>query len=60
MFDVKGVIFIDAHGQMANGNHWRSFGKVFESASYRDVDEETAKILDKVLDGACLKSATPK
>jgi hypothetical protein len=60
MFDVEGVTIIDARGQMANGDHWRSLGKVFESASYRDVDEETAKILDKVLDGACLKSAKPK
>jgi hypothetical protein len=46
---------MDARGQFQNGNRWRYLGKVGESASYSDVDEATAKILDKFLDGACLK-----
>jgi hypothetical protein len=60
VFEAGGMTVFDGRGQMANGDHWRSLGKVFESASYRDVDEETAKTLDKVLDGTCFEPATPK
>ena len=34
-----------------NGERWRSLGKFGESASYSDVDEATAKILDNFLEG---------
>lgn len=54
-YDVAGVIIIDARGQLPNGSWWRSVGKFGESASYSDVDEATAKILDQLLDGACLE-----
>jgi hypothetical protein len=55
-FDVGGLRIIDARGRLRNGNRWRYLGKFGESASYSDIDEATAKILDKFLDGACLKS----
>jgi hypothetical protein len=48
----------DARGQLANGRRWRYLGRFGESADYSDVDETTAKILDQVLDGACLSSRT--
>jgi len=58
-YDVQGQMIIDARGQLPNGNRWRSLGKFGESASYSNIDETTAKILDQFLDGACLKS-TPR
>lgn len=54
-YDVGGITIIDARGQLKNGNQWRYVGMFGESASYSDVDEATTKILDRVLDGACLK-----
>jgi len=33
---------------------WRYLGVFGESAFYRDVNEATARILDHVIDGACL------
>lgn len=53
--DVGGLTIIDARGQLPNGDRWRYLGKFGESASYSDVDEATAEILDKFLDGACIK-----
>ena len=55
-YDFAGLTIIDARGQLPNGNLWRFLGKLGESASYSDMDEATAKILDKFLDGACLVS----
>ena len=55
-YDVAGLMIIDARGQLPNGNRWRNLGKFGESASYSNIDEATAKILDQFLDGACLKS----
>lgn len=45
---------IDARGQSASGVWWRTIVRFGESASYSDVDEQTAKLLDQVLDGACV------
>lgn len=49
---------LDARGQSGNGNRWRYLGRMGESASYWNVDEVTAEILDQVLDGACVKSTS--
>jgi hypothetical protein len=57
-YDVGRLMIIDARGQLPNGTWWRNLGKFGESASYSDLDEETAKTLDKFLDGACLKSSS--
>lgn len=50
----KNETVIDARGEFSNGDRWRSLGKPGESAGYSDVDEATARILDRFLDGACL------
>lgn len=54
-YDFEGLAIIDARGQLPNGQWWRYLGKFGESASYSDVDDVTAKVLDKFLDGACSK-----
>jgi hypothetical protein len=56
-FVAGGWTITDARGQFANGHWWRYLGRFGESADYSDVGEVTAKILDKVLDGACFNSA---
>jgi hypothetical protein len=57
---AAGVTILDARGQFANGNRWRYLGRFGESAVYWDADEGAAKILDRFLDGACLKIPTLK
>ena len=57
-YEVGRLTMIDARGELPSGNRWRSLGKFGESASYSDIDQETAKILDKFLDGACLKGGS--
>jgi hypothetical protein len=44
---------LDARGRTSDGQFWRYVGRLGESASYRDVDTESAALLDKVLDGVC-------
>jgi hypothetical protein len=56
-YDFRGLMILDARGQLPNGDYWRYLGKFGESASYFDADQDTANVLDKFLDGACL---TPK
>jgi hypothetical protein len=48
------VRIIDARGQFSDGTWWRTLGKFGETASYTDMDEVSAKILDGFLDNACL------
>ena len=57
VFEIGVYTIIDARGQFLDGTRWRNLGKFGESASYGKMDEETAKILDRFLDGACLKPA---
>jgi hypothetical protein len=59
-YDFEGLPIMDARGKLSNGRWWRYLGKFGESASYSDVDEMTAKILDKFLDGACSKAISIK
>jgi hypothetical protein len=59
-FDAGSYTIVDARGQFPNGNLWRELIKPFESASYSEVDAETARILDRFLDGACVKPALLK
>jgi hypothetical protein len=54
---AEGQTITDARGRFANGRWWRFLGRFGESADYSGVDTATAKILDKVIDGACLNSA---
>lgn len=60
VFDVRGRRIIDARGQLSNGKRWRYLGSFGESASYSDVEEASARVLDRVLDGACLKPDASK
>jgi hypothetical protein len=60
VFENGALTIIDARGQFPNGTRWRQLGKFGETASYSDVDEATAKSLDRFLDGACLKSTSVK
>ncbi len=53
--DDKGFFIIDARGKSANGRCWRVLGHAFETASYRNVPEQDTVLLDRVLDGACVK-----
>jgi hypothetical protein len=48
------VVIVDARGKTPSGKFWRYLGFLGESADYRDADELTARILDRVIDGACL------
>ena len=47
-------VFVDARGRTADGKRWRYVGKFAESASYRDADDITAPVLDRVLDAICI------
>lgn len=55
-YENDGVAITDARGQTSDGRRWRSLGKLGESATYDDVDEATAKVLDRLLDGVCLRA----
>lgn len=59
-FSAGGYTITDARGQLANDRRWRYLGRFGESASYSDVDETTAKVLDEVLDGACLSAGATR
>jgi hypothetical protein len=50
---------IDARGVWEDGTHWRDLVHFGESASYSKVDAQTANVLDKFMDGACLKPLSP-
>jgi len=39
----------------ADGKLWRSLSEFGESASYRDANEADAHLLDRVLDGVCIR-----
>jgi hypothetical protein len=56
----EGLRVVDARGRLADGLRWRYLGRVGESAAYSDVNDATAKILDQMLDGACLAIRKPK
>ena len=45
---------IDARGKTTMGTYWRTVVTFGESASYSGASEENARLLDQVLDGACL------
>jgi hypothetical protein len=53
--DPEGVNISDARGKSVDGKCWRVLGHAFESASYRNVSEQDAALLDRVLDGARVK-----
>lgn len=55
VFTVDNRRIVDARGRTAAGKHWGFLGQLGETASYRDADADAARILDRVLDGMCLR-----
>jgi len=55
VFGTDPFITIDARGRTADGKLWRSLSEFGESASYRDANEADAHLLDRVLDGVCIR-----
>jgi len=50
----------DARGRSPTGKYWRSlytFQGLSEEASYHDADQAAASVLDRVLDGVCLRES---
>lgn len=56
--DREGFSIIDARGKSGDGKCWRVLGHAFETASYRNVSAQDASLLDRVLDGACVKTTS--
>lgn len=54
-FQIGRYPIVDGKGQTKDGNWWRYLGWAGESASYSHMNEKAAKLLDQVLDSACLK-----
>ena len=48
---------VDAKGTDVNGKRWRYLGVVAESAQYRDMPADAARLLDRVLDGVCIRQS---
>jgi len=55
VFTVDNRRIVDARVRTAAGKYWRFLGQLGETASYRDADADAARILDRVLDGMCLR-----
>ena len=60
LYPVEGVseaellnLIKDSRGELPDGTFWRTIARMGETAGYSNVTEATAKLLDKVLDGAC-------
>ena len=53
--DREGFLITDARGETTDGKHWRVLGHAFETVSYRGVSAQDAAVLDRVIDGACIK-----
>ena len=53
-YSYRGRLIIDARGKSTTGRYWRFLGGRGESLSYRDLDEASAALLDKVFNGVCL------
>jgi hypothetical protein len=49
------AVVVDAKGKTSAGKLWRYIGRLGESASYDDVDQDSAVLLDRVLDGLCIR-----
>jgi hypothetical protein len=45
---------IDAKGKTKAGKYWRFVGRFGESAAYHHVDQESAALFDRALDGVCI------
>jgi hypothetical protein len=50
-FANDGIGTVDARGKTAAGKYWRFRGSFGYSTSYRDVDQSTAVMMDRLIDG---------
>lgn len=46
---------VDATGADVSGKRWRYLGVVAESAQYREMPVDAARLLDRMLDGVCIR-----
>ncbi len=53
--DLDGDQVVDARGKASNGEYWRFLARSSESATYYNLSADEAELLDKVLDGVCLR-----
>jgi len=49
------LAILDARGRTPDGKRWRYLGRFGESASYSGVGDDAAQLLDRVLDGMCVR-----
>lgn len=54
VFKVDGFRVLASRGEWAGGARWRAIGKLGETATYGNIDQEAAKTLDSFMDGACI------
>jgi hypothetical protein len=54
-YSLGNVSILDARGKTASGKLWRYLGMLGESASYHDIDESDAALLDEASDGVCVQ-----
>jgi len=50
---TKGVVGMDSRGRTRNGLNWRQAAAFGSGAVYRDVDNESAPLFDKIIDSIC-------
>lgn len=60
VYSFGDLVIVDARGQLPSGKRWRNLGRMGESASYSDADTQTAEILDRFMDRACLMPGLAK
>jgi len=53
--DREGFLITDARGEDPKGKYWRVLGHALETVSYRNASAPDAAMLDRVIDGACIK-----
>ena len=46
---------VDVKGQLKNGNYWRFFGTVGQTAVYEDVSKQAADYFDSIIDNICYR-----
>ena len=59
VYEVSGLVILDAKGTSTSGEMWHFFGRDGEYAGYNDysrLDPKEAALLDQVLDGVCVRN----
>jgi len=61
VYEVSRLVILDAKGTSSSGRMWHFLGRDGEYAGYNDyrsLESKDAALLDKVLDGVCIRSLT--